>query len=342
MLWLAGPALALLAGATTADSGYWAIVERYRAGEHADAVSDLGRLPPPTVARVVRQVLELAEKASGCDSCPARTRLAELPLLAAAMLHTDRAWSRRGANTAQLRVAESLLQAARLFPGEADAFARRWRLAVTLEAFARTDGTLALSLGREGLEEFPGDPDLLLALGTLLESLAAPSPGGPAALEGADLHRGRLGDAARLFDAAAAAAPDPSEALVRLGRVEALLGHHRAATTLDRAATSAKRSDVGYLAHLYLGALHESAGRFDDAAREYRRAVSIVPSSQASRVALSHALRARGDVRAAREALRAALSAPARSPDADPYWSYPWGHSGEAERMLAGLREAAR
>jgi len=344
MRWLTAAALALVASAGTADSDYWTLVERYRGGAHAEAVSQLGRLPAKTITDEVQQVLKLAKEAAGCRTCRARERLQALPLRAAAMLHTDMAWPGRAAatNVVQLHVARSLVDAARLLPGEADAFARRWRLAVTLEAFARTDGALAFGLARDGLEEFPGDPDLLLALGTLLESLATPSPGGPAALEGADVDRGRLSDAARILEAAAAAADDPSESLVRLGRIEAILGQHEAAATLARAAESASDPGVACLAHLYLGSLHESRQDLDEAAREYREALSSVPASQAAAVALSHALRASGDERGARRALEAALRAPARSPDADPWWSYPWGHSAEAERMLAELREAAR
>ena len=342
MGWLV--AFAFAGSLANADSGYWPIVERYRGGAHAEAVSDLSRLPAAAVAHEVLRIAGLKEEAERCTSCGARTRLQELPLLAAAMLHTDRAWpgGNAVAQVAQIRVADLLLQAARLVPGPNEDFARRWHLAVMLKAFARTDGTLALSLGREGLEDFPDDDGLLLAMGTLVESLASLGPGGPAALEGRSLHRDRLVEAAKLLAAAADNAPDPAEALVRLGRVQALLGQREATATLTSALEGTKDPRLVSLARLFLGGVFENRGRFADAAREYGRAVSAVPAGQAARFALSHALRRQGEMSGAQQALDAALSWPPRLSDADPYWVYPWGHSGEAESMLARLREAAR
>lgn len=342
MWWLLA-AVALGAPRANADS-YWDVVERYRRGEHTEAVADLTDLPPAAVAQEVLEVVRLKEEADRCRSCAAPDRLARLPLLAAAMLHTDRAWPgpTAVANAAHLRIADLLLQAARRRPDPDEDFARRWRLAVMLKAFARTDGTLALGLGREGLDDFPDDEDLLLAMGTLVESVASPGPGGTETLEGRGVHRDRLVEAARLLAAAAASAADPTEALVRLGRVQALLGRREATATLTSALESTSDPRLVYLARLFLGAVCEEGRRFVDAAREYQLAVAAVPAGQAARFALSHARRRQGEMGAAQQALDGALAWPRRPPDADPYWSYPWGHSGEAESMLAGLREAVR
>jgi tetratricopeptide (TPR) repeat protein len=211
---------------------------------------------------------------------------------------------------------------------------------VMLEAYARTDGALALGLGREGLRDFPDDGPLLLAMGTLEESLA--SPGGPGLLDGRDTDRGLLEAAAKNLEAAARAGDDPAEALVRLGRVQVLLGRGEAEKTLADALGRTSDPRLVCLACLFHGGLEENAGRLESATREYRRAIEAVPAAEVPRVALSHVLRRQGKIRAAHDALRAALRWPPRSDDADPWWVYPWGHAREADSLLAQLREDAR
>jgi tetratricopeptide (TPR) repeat protein len=325
-------------------SPYWDTVEQYRRGEHEPALARLAEVSRSVLSEELLQVFNLRRDAARCRDCQARRRLQGLPLRAAVLLHTDRAWAGRAAaaNVVHLRMAALLLDAARLQSPETETFARRWWLVVTLKAFARTDGSLALRLGRDGLGLFPGDPDLLLAVGTLQEAVATPTPGGPAALAGAQLDTSRLQEAEAHLQAAAGAHPEPAEALLRLGRVESLLGRPGADATLGRVLEATTDARLLYLARLFLGSLEEKAGRTAAAARHYSAAMALVPAGQAARIALSHAQQREGDPASARRTLDAALSWPPRARAADPFWQYPWGHCRRVDDLLAELRSNAR
>jgi tetratricopeptide (TPR) repeat protein len=335
------PLPAAAAAARSGDAGYWDLVELYREGRHEEALAGLAGLRPQDRFRAVKAVADLAARARRCEHCPPREKLEARPLLAAVMLHTDRAWREPLADVVALREAMSLLDAARLDARNED-FARRWYLAMTLKAHASTDGALTVQTGRDGLLLFPEDPQLLLAVGVLEEALATPSSGGPLGLQGAALDTARLREAEKDLGGAAANNLTTVAAEIHLGRVQALLGEREASATLTRALGAATDPRLVYLARLYLGSLEEAEGHLRRAAEHYRRATEVVPEGQAARIALSYVLRRDGDLRGADRALGAALRWPPRAADADPYWRYPWGSSGEADRLLGELRGAAQ
>ena len=57
---------------------------------------------------------------------------------------------------------------------------------------------------------------------------------------------------------------------------------------------------------------------------------------------LSHVLHRKGQERASREALDAAVDRGGRRSGADAFWSYPWGQSSGAGALLEALRAEAR
>ena len=96
-----------------------------------------------------------------------------------------------------------------------------------------------------------------------------------------------------------------------------------------------------YLAYLFLGRVHEDAGRLDQAVEQYRVALDIDPSAQAAAVALSNALRVAGDSEESRRVLRAALAQAGRRPRRDAFWDYPTGDADRCEKLFADLRREA-
>ena len=186
------------------------------------------------------------------------------------------------------------------------------------------------ALGERGDPLFPRDTELLLARGSVREESA--TIGYPLARRrrarprraSADAFAGRGSKRARQ-DFADALAIDPGLGLarLRLGRVLWRLGElEPAREQLEAALPSLRDTDHAYLAHLFLGRVHQDAGRLEEAIAEYRLAVALHPSALSAGTALSNALRLAGDADAARSALRQGLASAGRRPERDPLWDY--------------------
>jgi tetratricopeptide (TPR) repeat protein len=112
-------------------------------------------------------------------------------------------------------------------------------------------------------------------------------------------------------------------AQVRLGRVLWRLGQGEAARQqLEAALSSLRDVDLVYLAHLFLGRVHQDAGRLSEATREYKLAAESHPSALSAGTALSSALFLAGDVDGARQALRRGLTTAGHRSERDPLWDY--------------------
>jgi hypothetical protein len=290
-------ALAAQAPATIA-----AILDEYRRGDADAAVDAFARWD----ARRVERDARLDE-----DADPwARAALA--------LLHAEVATRVRGLNPyvqhyeTSARLVEQLYRHA---TAVADvrllAFCRRWHI-------------MAVSLGnRAALEDtrerYPDDPNVLLQVGIWYERWMGPAPdeSGPTdygmLIEGPifDTSHGRFGrhayDAERTFRRALTLDAGLLEARLRLGRVLYLLDRAddaRAEFERIRAEARDPRDDaVRYLASLFLGQLHEKAGRSSAAAEAYRAAIAVNAAWPAARLALGRLLIVRG---AAGEGWRAA------------------------------------
>ena len=156
------------------------------------------------------------------------------------------------------------------------------------------------------------------------------------------------GDAQAFLRRALALDPDLAEARLRLGRVLCLLDQHEEARReLERAARDARtaRSVFSeYLAAMFLGQLHEDAGRVDDALGAYRRAAEIDRRFPGAPVALARLLAATGRMSEGSGALADFFRLqPAGWSAIDPWTEYPRGraywHRGQ---ILRALRVAVR
>lgn len=369
--WAAGAGLLVLEPAVVAAElrqEYVEILRRYARGERTEAVAAVGKWSERELGQQVAAVQARVVAAERCPACP--NALDGLPLKAAVMLHADRDEAERPSSTEaeqprpcpgrQARIAGSYAGLLARLPETKD-FARRFFLAMTLRsqwAFCLED---ARRWGREGLDRFPRDPELLLAWGGVHEEGATLENGGALArMDGAPIRRQDDGlgararakwfeEARRSFSEAIAIDPALVLARVHLGRVLWRLGEGEQARSalaqaqegaLAQAQERARDPMIQYLAHLFLGQVHEDADRLTEAVAEYRAALDLDPQAQSAAVALSHGLRLLGDPESARQVLERALSRAGRRSGRDPYWDYIVGTAVHADEMFGELRRA--
>jgi tetratricopeptide (TPR) repeat protein len=344
-------------------------VERYARGERAEAVAAVGEFTESDLKEAFAAIQLLGRRAAGCGSCPERAALRRIPLPAAVMLHADRHWLDR----ANWRVAEhgtpdcsvgfqqemaerlAILVAGQLIGGQQDsvAFARRFHLAMVYRWHAELCLDEALRWAQAGLKWFPRDPELLVARGTVEEVIGTSSyrrlrPGvaGLTQTQRAQVlapdtvGRIRLESARRSYEDALVADPGLAEARLRLGRVQWRLGQgERGQAALQAMLAAGGDASQQYLAHVFLGRIHEDGGRLPEAEREYRQALALAPGSQVAAVALGHVLQLAGDTAEARTVLREGLAHARRRTEGDAYWRYLLGPADVAESLFDDLRQ---
>jgi tetratricopeptide (TPR) repeat protein len=345
-------------GPSVVSPEYEALLQRYARGEREAAVAALAEWEPRDVDRQIRALVRAARGAAGCAACPGPVdgRL----MKAAVMLHLDRDSADRppAAGNEQPRMcpgvdahrARSVAELLAVREATRD-FARKVYLAVAQGAqwdFCLED---AVEWGREGLARFPKDAPLLLGVGSTLEenaTLGRPmlrgfGRPGDNRTPGASGARARgFADAERMLAQAVAADPGLVEARVRLGRVQWRQGKDDLAVrTLEEALRRGGPPPLPYLAHLFVGQVHEGAGRVADAQRHFEEALALEPESQAAVVALSHARRMAGDLEGARRVLRDGLAYAGRRGDRDPQWNYVASNAETAAALLDALRAEA-
>jgi tetratricopeptide (TPR) repeat protein len=325
------------------DPKYLELLHRYARGERPGAISALGAWSEGALQKQVGIVEDAASAAERCPECP--DPLVGVPLRAAVMLHADRDKVEKpepGGREETPRCPGPHALIARRYaatlarnPATQD-FARRFFLAMALLWQHRACFEHAVAAAQAGLELFPRDAELLLTAGCTLEERAfltrASAVGnGPNALP-----QEWLKEARRTLTDAVAADPDLVLARIRLGRVLWRLGQQAPAQqALEAAVTSARNPSDRYLAHLFLGRIHEDARRLDQALAEYRRAVDVYPGGQSAAVALSHALQLAGEPEASRQALAHGVLDGQEAPDA--YSEYLAGNTEGADRREAAL-----
>jgi tetratricopeptide (TPR) repeat protein len=234
-------------------------------------------------------------------------------------------------------------------------FALRWYLALGYELMGRHDPDRARSLLEAARRPFGGDARLLLALGALAEFeaseqapvvLARLQPGAPQPRLPMDLGRKRdrrasLADAEQRYRESLLIEASLDEAHVRRGRVLAQLGRAaEARPELEWAAARSRDPYLRYMAFLFLGRLHEEAGRLDVAVAAYRSAVTEDPGCQAANLALGRALHRLGDASGASAAWSRATPVSRRG-HPDGWWLYPFGRAHETPAILEALRQEA-
>ncbi|HEX7087659.1 MAG TPA: hypothetical protein VF198_14955 [Vicinamibacterales bacterium] len=224
-------------------------------------------------------------------------------------------------------------------------FAWQWHVtAATMLQATHSFVPLETFLG-DALREFRGDPDLLLARGSLDETRAGVDVIDASVARDiyTDLHRNRhraqLLQAASDFGQAIRQEPTLYEAHLRLGRVRFLLGEHRRAEEALRAASvPGAPLLVRYLAAVFRGNVAEARRDEATARRHYERALDLLPGAQAPMLALSRMCDARGDTACARRWLVASLNAVDDTRREDYWWTYPRGQTWRIAERIAELR----
>ena len=357
---LLGTAVALAAAAQTA-SYYSELLHQYAAGGRAAAVAELSSLEDGQIARELDALRDRANR--HCASCDAAALQADLR--AAVMLHTDRdEFERCPLQISGERAPSCAPPVHALFAERALAplldqaagreFARRWYLAMGL----RSLGDICLEEGRQwtssGLKRFPKDKELLLARGLLAEALATvarlrqPSAAAVTPRE-LDLLREQqqegqaaLLEASKAFEQALARDASFEEASLHLGRVRFRLGQLGPALLALLPLVAASRDQERlYLAYLFVGRVHEAAGRTAEAEHAYKNAASVEPNGLAAAMALAHLRLMAGDSGAAREILDQELGRTLPRSHEDPFWNYQFGPARRAEPLFEALRNEA-
>lgn len=325
---------------------YEGLLRLYARGDRAAALEGLARMRPGDVDQQIRALQRRAKDAAHCPTCP--DAIDELPLRAAVLLHADRDEAERpaAAGSEQARKcpgshASRAGQIAAVLATRKDRdreFARRFFLAMAQRCQWDFCLEAAAQWGRDGLERFPGDPALLVTVGAALEERATLERS-PSTVERED----RFREAQRLFSEALVADPTRDDARLHLGRVQWQLRDDAAArATLEEAIRRGPIPPVLYLAQLFLGQVHERAGRNEDAARAFTRALELDPQSQAAAVALSQVALAAGDTVKARSVLTQAMALAGRRELRDLYWDYVASNAASAEALFELLRRETR
>ena len=356
---LALPCLAAAQLSGVLSPSYEAVVLRYQSGDRDRAVSDMASWPEGRLRGEMAALGALREKARKALDPAALILWHRVPVRAALMLHSDCALQARHVGVSPRlheRVATEIAGMLR-DDGAHRAFARRWYEAMAGLAVSENRWGEALDWAEQGVRDFPVSAEALLVLASIEETSAAleasriseeafTNPGTRAArvaqAESREV-RARMERAGRRLRSALVADPSLTEASLRLGRVAWRLGQAaEARSTLEEVLTQAHAPDEAFLAHLFLGRVHEDAGRLDDAARSYGAALALESHAQSARLALSHLRLRRGDPATARaEAERALRPAGARLRP-DPFWLYPWGPAnGVLDRLEALRREVS-
>jgi tetratricopeptide (TPR) repeat protein len=341
------------------DQVYREAVIAYAQGQRPQAVARLSRYTEGYLARTVQLVASLGVvKAPGT---PPPTWLDTPWLKAAAMLHSDRdefeqpieASDREHPRPCPGKQAGYAARYAGLLAqrGDGQDFARRFFLAQSRRSQRDACLSEALHWAREGLKLFPRDVALLLAAGNAAEEDATftldyttvttdMQPRYRDAVRDASARRRQeFEDARRFYDDALSADPASSLARLHRGRVLWRLGEPGAAqAALGELPAVATDPDLLYLAHLFLGRIHEDAEHLDESAREYRAALALDPRSQAAAIALSHLLRHAGETEEARSLVERALGFAGKRGGKDMFWEYLTGNSNAVDALFDALR----
>jgi tetratricopeptide (TPR) repeat protein len=326
--------LAECPGVTQGRGDYLALLDQYASGQTTDAVAAVAAWPEPRVRAAVKSLDQEFVLS------PARRRTAVL-------LHGEAAFvnASREREPFHLDVARSfvgrLLGLPRV-PSEIRDFVARFHALWAVVYCTRAEPGLAQNEINRGLAIDKNNRFVNLIAGALDEYRVAarePNPRGTWYVrEGNPTPRKLLDRAAQTYQEIIAKHPEFYEAKLRLGWVLALDdSRDKAREQLEVVAAQATRSDLAYLAHMFLGSLHERARRPADAAGEYEAARAVAPF-QSSFVALMRIAAAGGENERVRSLVAELSEVP---PDQDDPWSvyFLCGRSGES--LLDGLRAEA-
>jgi tetratricopeptide (TPR) repeat protein len=290
---------------------------------------------------------------------------------AAAMVHTDAALrllerSNMDAALSHLDVTSQLLEKGGV---ELRPYAARWYQAAARLLQERGPPQLAARFLESARTRLPNDPTVLYESGMLHERMAGdsvlptvvyapdlrvPTPNATAREDGSNrritredvdnLKRRRvenLNRAAMFLRQSLAADDSNMMARLHLGRVESLRERHDDALALLQQTAAAQDPATGYLALLFIAALHERQGSLAAAADAYRGAIDRFPRGHAAYIALSAVLQRSGDAEESRAVLGRVVDAAVAS-RREPWWSYLAEHQSVNAGRFERLRQEAR
>ncbi len=282
--------------------------------------------------------------------------------LAAAAILAERALSRRvtgdPAPLAPGFLSAGLLVEAKPLGTRGRSFAQRFYLLAGLILQWHLELEAGYKLAAKALQQFPEDPDLQTAVGSMIETVASlrtydlppGSPGdvmrrsGGYASEGGSpggaLPEFTLGQAAAHYERALASDPSLDEARLRLAHVHLSMGlAEQALPDLERVATRAGQRRQRYLARLFAGYGRQQQGDAAGAVASYRACIAHGPPAQTALLALGRSQDELGDKAGAQEAFAraAAVDAPF-----DPWWSYGAGQPERFDDLVGQLRELVK
>jgi hypothetical protein len=343
---------------------YLRLVTRYTSAEPSEAVLALKDWSEERLRCDLDNLQAAAVAVSRCHGkCEDRVVFERFSIRGALLLHAEREILEQFAvpvteqavtcsTGPQAQNVERLATILLLVDPEAKAFLSRFYVAMTRRAQWSHCIPQAEQWARTGLKRLPKDGPLLMTLGIVLETTAfltlVPAP--RAAILGAQAVRqfesqtAKLGAlwerARRTFDEAIAADPKLHEARLRLGRVLWRLDRPEPARACFEEVLSKSDDKVLlYLAHLFLGRIHEDQGRLGEAEKQYEAALAVRSTSDAAAVALSHVRLVMGDTGGAREAMEFGLNQLRVRVDGDPFKNYPMTHTREGQAALDALRK---
>lgn len=340
-----------------------AAVDAYREGDTRGALAMIRRQGLSDRQLVARRVL--ASMAAPPDNIDTRVRpalrwdvsriatLGALHMEDVLVLFLDRGDASADQVADRLATADLLLDYAAGRLGRPSA-APRWKHVIGLAALADGHAWWARAVLDPACRDHPEDAALLLACGSLHETIAGLPAGGvlDALLrhrEGASLQSARrtrerqLEVAARPLERLVALDPQNTEARLRLANVRRLQGRAGEAAPMLEAISadeSAADARARYLASLFLGRIEQDAGRLEAAAVRYQQASEALSSGQSAYLAASHVALLRGDAGSSAALVDRMLAAPVNP--GDPWRAYPLGQHWLAGPLLASLREQAR
>jgi Flp pilus assembly protein TadD len=320
----------------------------------AEDVSRRAEQPPEVRVLPSLDVVGLDRRTSQEKAAEAAERAARR--LAAAALVAERAVSLLGSGDgrplAPGLATASLLLGADLSAADSRSFARDFSLLAGILLHWHVELAAGHQLLAKAVRDFPDDPELHTALGSIVETVAslrtyeprgdseAATNSGGYTSEGGEqagvLPDATLGDAEVHYEHALALDPGLHEARLRLGHVRLLEGRLAdALVELERVAKGAGQPRQRYLACLFAGAAREKLGDVAGAITAYRACIEGGPRAQTALLALGRALDRLGDKSGAQEAFAGAAAAGRLF---DPWWSYRFGQPERAENLVAQLR----
>jgi tetratricopeptide (TPR) repeat protein len=340
-------------GVVADPPSYREILDRYRTGGFADAVTDLLSDPHAHfAARVMPDLEHIADK--------------DVMLPAAAAMHLEAGYQAlQGADRTRggghLEIARSIVTSRQWRDGSRGQDEARRRAVLrrdievgilwTVQTYRWAD-MLSGYLGRLR-DLYPRDPDVLVAMGWYDELRSTPmvrnlDRRAPAVGPDANASRQAMikklrNSAIEHYRAALSENPVHAEARVRLGRALQLRGDLKEAREAFEAAVVQEPPMVlHYLGSMFLAEVMEMQGDAEGALARYQTIVARWPECQSAHLALSRAHAARGERDAASRVLAPLWREHGERACRDPWWIYglgqAWRYGGLVESLRARVR----